>query len=199
MWQIPFINQAPFVSYTKINFYIYTKLLHIFLPCGIYIAYWNIERLLFTHALLQNSLFQGSAPFWSLFVWILVRISSTRYSETLLLKLDTDAYNVDKRKRCLTQTDFFFFVSLFFCDFEVKWFQDPASLPKREIVYLGLRGMVLSIHSQAAFVFFWVSRGSSTALVINNYSSSPNGFLVNSPWGRRSNELLTQRLWVREE
>ena len=114
MWQIPFINQAPFVTYTKINFSIYTKLLHIFLPCGIYIAYWNIEDLLFTHALLQNSLFQGSAPFWSLFVWILVRISSTRYSETLLLKLDTDACNVDKRKRCLTQTDFFFSVSFFF-------------------------------------------------------------------------------------
>ena len=48
-------------------------------------------------------------------------------------------------------------------------------------------------------LLFWVSRGSSSALVINNYFSSPNRFSVNSPWGQRSNELLTQRLWVREE
>ena len=27
--------------------------------------------------------------------------------------------------------------------------------------------------------------------VLNNYSSSPNGFWVNSPWGRRPNGLLT--------
>ena len=33
----------------------------------------------------------------------------------------------------------------------------------------------------------------------NNYCSSPNGFWVNSPWGRRPNRLLTQRPWGREE
>ena len=35
--------------------------------------------------------------------------------------------------------------------------------------------------------------------LINNYSSSPNGLWVNSPWVRRPNGLLTQRLWRREE
>ena len=31
--------------------------------------------------------------------------------------------------------------------------------------------------------------------LFNNYSSSPNGLSVNSPWGRRPNGLLTQRPW----
>ena len=35
--------------------------------------------------------------------------------------------------------------------------------------------------------------------LFNNYSSSPNGFRVNSSWGRRPNGLLTQRPWGREE
>ena len=35
--------------------------------------------------------------------------------------------------------------------------------------------------------------------IFNNYSSSPNGPWVNSPWGRRPSGLLTQRLWGREE
>ena len=35
--------------------------------------------------------------------------------------------------------------------------------------------------------------------IINNYSSSPNGLWVNSPWGRRPNWLMTQRPWGREE
>ena len=35
--------------------------------------------------------------------------------------------------------------------------------------------------------------------LFNNYSSSPNGLWVNSPWGRRPNGLLTQRPWGREE
>ena len=35
--------------------------------------------------------------------------------------------------------------------------------------------------------------------IINNYSPSPNGLWVNSPWGRRPNGLLTQRPWGREE
>ena len=35
--------------------------------------------------------------------------------------------------------------------------------------------------------------------IINNYSSSPNGLWVNSPWGRGPNGLLTQRPWGREE
>ena len=30
---------------------------------------------------------------------------------------------------------------------------------------------------------------------INNYSSSPNGLWLNSPWGRRLNGLLTQGPW----
>ena len=35
--------------------------------------------------------------------------------------------------------------------------------------------------------------------VFNNYSSSPNGLWVNSPWGRRPDGLLTQRPWGWEE
>ena len=35
--------------------------------------------------------------------------------------------------------------------------------------------------------------------IFNNYSLSPNGLWVNSPWGRRPNGLLTQRPWGREE
>ena len=45
------------------------------------------------------------------------------------------------------------------------------------------------------FVFFL----NLEAEIINNYSPSPNGFWVNSPWGRRPNGLLTQRPWGREE
>ena len=37
----------------------------------------------------------------------------------------------------------------------------------------------------------------STVAVINNYSSSPNGLWVSSPWGWRPNGLLTQRPWGR--
>ena len=37
------------------------------------------------------------------------------------------------------------------------------------------------------------------ASVFNNYSSSPTGLWVNSPWGRRPNWLLTKRLWGRKE
>ena len=44
--------------------------------------------------------------------------------------------------------------------------------------------------------FFWLL---SPTLLFNNYSSSPNGLWVNSPWGRRPNRLLTQRPWGREE
>ena len=58
MRQLPCINKAPLVPYTKINFYIYTKLFHIYFPCGIYIASWNIVHLQYTHELFQNSLFQ---------------------------------------------------------------------------------------------------------------------------------------------
>ena len=35
--------------------------------------------------------------------------------------------------------------------------------------------------------------------VFNNYSSSPNGLWVNSPFGLRPHGLLTQRPWGREE
>ena len=35
----------------------------------------------------------------------------------------------------------------------------------------------------------------SPATVFKNYSSCPNCLLVNSPWGRRPNGLLTQRSW----
>ena len=41
--------------------------------------------------------------------------------------------------------------------------------------------------SKIHFVFF--------IYIFNNYSSSPNGLWVNSPWGRRPNGLLTQRPW----
>ena len=40
---------------------------------------------------------------------------------------------------------------------------------------------------------------SQCAIVINNYSSSPNGLWANSPWRQRPNELLTQRPWRQEE
>ena len=36
-------------------------------------------------------------------------------------------------------------------------------------------------------------------IILNNYSSSLNGFWVNSPWRRRPNGLLTLRPWGREE
>ena len=39
----------------------------------------------------------------------------------------------------------------------------------------------------------------SLKLLFNNCSLRPNGLWVNSPWGRRANGLLTQRLWRREE
>ena len=35
--------------------------------------------------------------------------------------------------------------------------------------------------------------------IFNNYSSSPNGLGVNSPWGRRPNGLLTRMPWGRQE
>ena len=40
---------------------------------------------------------------------------------------------------------------------------------------------------------------SHTYYIFNNYSSSPRGLWVNSPWDRRPNGLLTQRPWGREE
>ena len=45
----------------------------------------------------------------------------------------------------------------------------------------------------------WNLVNTDTKEIINNYSSSPNGLRVNSPWGRRLNGLLTQRPWGREE
>ena len=39
----------------------------------------------------------------------------------------------------------------------------------------------------------------SLKLLFNNCSLRANGLWVNSPWGRRANGLLTQRLWRREE
>ena len=71
---------ALFVSCVYLNFYIYTKLFQLFLPCGIHIAAWNSVHLSFTHALFQNHLFQGSAPFWSHFVLYEVRIVTTTTS-----------------------------------------------------------------------------------------------------------------------
>ena len=38
-----------------------------------------------------------------------------------------------------------------------------------------------------------------TQEIFNNYSSSPNGLWVNSPWGWRPNGLLTQKPWGWEE
>ena len=35
--------------------------------------------------------------------------------------------------------------------------------------------------------------------IVHNYSSSPNGLWVNSPWDRRPNWRLIQRPWGREE
>ena len=63
----PFHPPSSVRTYTKINFYIYTKPCQLFLPCGIYIVSWNIAYGWFTHAPFENHLFQGSAPFWSYF------------------------------------------------------------------------------------------------------------------------------------
>lgn len=42
-------------------------------------------------------------------------------------------------------------------------------------------------------------RSSCTPLINNNYSSSLNVLWVNSSWGRKPNELLSQRPWGWEE
>ena len=90
MRHIPFIHQLCSHPTLSIPFNIYTKLLQIFLACGVYIMSWNIVHLSFPHALVQNDLFQGSVPFWSHFVLYVVCISA-RYSEAMPLTLDTDA------------------------------------------------------------------------------------------------------------
>ena len=41
---IPFINQALFTLYNKINFYIYAKVFQLFLRYGIYIVSWQSEQ-----------------------------------------------------------------------------------------------------------------------------------------------------------
>ena len=38
-----------------------------------------------------------------------------------------------------------------------------------------------------------------TTVLFNDYSSSPSGLWVNSPWGQRPNGLLTQRPWGQDE
>ena len=53
----PFHQLSSVLYHTKINFYIYTKLFHIFLSCCISNVSWNIVHLYFTHALFRNSLF----------------------------------------------------------------------------------------------------------------------------------------------
>ena len=85
----PFHPPALFALYTMINFYIYTKLFQLFLPCGFFNVSWNTVELSFVHALFQNGLFQGSVPFRSHFVLYVVRLYiriGKRYSETLPLK-----------------------------------------------------------------------------------------------------------------
>ena len=77
----PFHPPALFTPNIKNNFYIYTKLFQLFLPCGINQVRWDLH-LLFTHSLHVH------------FAQYVVRIG-TRYSGTLPLKLDTDALPVN--------------------------------------------------------------------------------------------------------
>ena len=50
----PFHSPALFTLNTRINFYIYTKLFQLFLPCGICNMPWYSVHLSCTHALCQN-------------------------------------------------------------------------------------------------------------------------------------------------
>lgn len=72
MRQITFIHQALFASYTKANFYIYIKVFRLLF------SIWHL------HCILEHCTFLIYA---SHFVVYVVRVS-TRYSETLPLKLD---------------------------------------------------------------------------------------------------------------
>ena len=62
-----------------------------------------------------------------------------------------------------------------------------------QILFECLNCLHILWHSKNQFNFTRVQ------IIINNYSSSPNGLWLNSPWGRRLNGLLTQRPWGREE
>ena len=85
--QLPFFHQLCWHPILR-SFSLYINLFQIFIQCRTYFVSWNILHLLFTHALLQDHLFQGSAPFWSYFVLCVVRIG-TKYR--LRLKHYTDA------------------------------------------------------------------------------------------------------------
>ena len=86
----PFHPLALFAQYTMINFYIYTKLFQLFLPCGIYSVSWNIVRLFFTHARFQK-------PLISRFSVILKSFCSVRGKYLYEIKRNTDK----TRYRCI--------------------------------------------------------------------------------------------------
>ena len=74
--------------------------------------------------------------------------------------------------------------------YELEFYSRP---PARNSQYLCHVPLVQPKHSDIYPVVGTLLR------VFNNYSSSPNGLWVDSPWSRRPNGLLTQRPWGREE
>ena len=81
----------------------------------------------------------------------------------------------------------------------MEWILQLHSSPHGWERYLkeGLHSDSLSSSSSSSSSCLFI-HGKNIRL-INNYSSSPNGLWVNSPWGQRPNGLLTQRPWGREE
>ena len=83
----------------------------------------------------------------------------------------------------------------------------PCSSARLVFTYVAISSsLVLLFQSHVAkkCVIIGCTYGWSSSVIlgielINNYSSSLNGVLVNSPWGWRPNRLLTQRPWGREE
>ena len=114
MRQIPFINQAPFAFYTKISFYIYTKLFRFSLPCGIYIVSWKTSicylrmrspepLILRFRAIVKSSVFSMS--------YLLVEIQQDpalktkhRYIAIWCWSSQRANFASMRKKRCLTHT-----------------------------------------------------------------------------------------------
>ena len=72
-----------------------------------------------------------------------------------------------------------------------KWIRTKAT-------YL-LKKRFARVEPDCVFTWYNVVHRIYFRQLFNNYSSSPNGLWVNSPWGRRPNGLLIQRPWGREE
>ena len=101
----PFHPPALFTPYKKINFYIYTKLLQLFLPYGVYALSWNIVHLSFTNALFQvQQNFKSFCPPCGTY-WYEIRRDTPLKLGTDASQCDVGAVNVRilqvyERKRC---------------------------------------------------------------------------------------------------